>query len=529
MASRLEALAASGSLLISDKVYNEIKNHNEILSHFIGKVLLKNVSDPLDVYSIVNEPLVIPSMEDLSKKGRIRPKTIAVLPFVNMNGSEEDDFFSDGVTEEILNVLARIDQIQVTSRTSSFFFKNKSLNIKDIGASLNVEYVLEGSIRKSGSKVRITAQLIQVSDDFHLWSDRYDRDLKDIFAIQDEIAEKISKQLTLKLGIGLEETKIRRITNTEAHDAYLKGRYYFNKWSPESVKKGIIAFQEAIDIDPLYAEAYAGMANCYIWLGLTGYDTRARWKASVSAYKSFELNPDNEDAILSLAMVKTLYEKEIHEANLLFTKALKINPDYATAHHFYAMYLAHIGSLEQALIEYKRAIQLDPLSLVINSEYSTALASLGQLDQALIQINKTIELNKNFRTAWEVKGWVYFMMKKYALSIEAFTKYQSLTDSTDKGLTGLAIVNAIMGNTEKTRTYLEIMLERKLSQPTVLIDIDLAMVYLSLEEVDVALDYLDKGLSKGQGSLFLNTMPYFRRLKGNERFEGIKAKYLQTN
>lgn len=526
VASRLEALAAPGSLLISEKVYQDIVNQHQIDAHFMGKVMFKNVTNPMPVYCITNSPLKIPSLHDLSKKGRIRPKTIAVMPFANISRSDNDDFFSDGITEEILNVLAKIDTLQVTSRTSSFAFKNKELNTREIGKSLNVEYILEGSIRTAGDRVRITAQLIQTQDDFHLWSERYDRNLEDIFSLQDEIANKIGEQLVDKLEIKTDIIRKRRKINTEAHNAYLKGRFYFNKWTPEFVRKSISHFEEAIKIDPEYAEAYAGIAGCYVFLGITGYDKEGFAKGLASADKAYSLNPENEDSILSKAMITSLFEKKKHEAGVLFTKALQINPDYATAHHYYAMHLGHIGSLNQAVIEYERAVQLDPLSSPINAEYGIALSSIGQHDKALIQINKAIELNKNFRTAWESKGWIYYMMKKYDKAVEAFEHYQNLTDSADKGLTGLAVSHAKIGNTDKARSMLNLMLERKLNNPDVTMDIDLSMVYLGLNEIDLAIDYLESGLSKRQGSLFVNTIPFFKVLDGNPKFELLKTKYL---
>ncbi|NNF22358.1 MAG: tetratricopeptide repeat protein, partial [Saprospiraceae bacterium] len=525
LASRLESLAIPGSVLVSHKVYDEIKNQSNIKTHFLGKVLLKNVQEALPVFCIVNTPLEIPSYSDLGGKKEVLAKNLAVLPFMNIGSSEEDEFFCDGITEEILNVLAKIDGMQITSRTSSFYYKNKNINIREIGETLGVEYILEGSIRRAGNKIRITAQLIQTKDDYHLWSQKFDRNLEDVFALQDEISSIIAKKLTETLQLNPSIPSKRRPVNNRAHEAYLKGRYFFNRWSPQTVRQGIKEYEKAIKIDPMYAEAYSGQAACFIYLAMTGYDNEGMKKALGLAEKAFQLNPENAETVLALAMVRSLYQKDFKSADTYFTKALNLNPDSATAHHYYAMHLVHTGQFDQAEIEYKRAAELDPLSLAINTDYATALYVKGKYEEALAQVDAVIDLNSGFRSAWEAKGWIYYYMQDYKKALNAFRKYQDLTGSKDKGLSGLAVVLATMGKIDEAESCLDRLLKRKVENPDLQVDVDLSLIYIGLEKFDLALECLDAALASGQGSIFVNSMPIFQKIEHLEKFRIIKSNY----
>lgn len=528
VASRLESLAIGGSLLVSGKIYQEIRNHGEIQFHYLGKVLLKNIVQPLSVYSVVNPPLKIPSLDDLGTKGRIRPKTLAVLPFLNIGNKEEDEFFCDGITEEILNIVAKVGALQVTSRTSSFYFKKKQLPIQEIGKMLNVSYILEGSIRRVDNRVRITVQLIQTKDDYQIWSHRYDRSIDDIFALQDEIATVISKKLLEELGVTVKASIRPQEVNEDAHNAYLKGVYYFNKWSPDAVRKSISAFHDALEYEEDYGAAFAGLASCYVFLGITGQDPLSLELAREAAAKSYELDPENEDCILAQAVVKSLLDKDEIAADRLFNRALEINPDYARAHHYYGMHLAQMDRLEQSLVEYARAAELDPLSLPISSEYAFALCAMGRYEKALKQVSHTLSLDKDFRAAWETKGWIYFSMGDFESALEAFKTYQSMTDAPDKGLSGLASTTARLGDVETARHYLDLLEKRQASNPGMNMNIDLAMIYMGLGDEERAMDLIEKGLLMGQGSHFLNYLPIFQPLRGHPRYEAIRKQYLPS-
>jgi TolB-like protein len=358
-------MAITGAVLVSGKLHDDIKNHSAITTKKLGVFELKNVEQPVEIFAIANDTLSVPSVKDMKGKGNIKQRSIAVLPFTNMSTDPENEYFSDGISEEILNALVKVEDLKVTARTSSFAFKGKNTDIREIGKILNVESILEGSVRKSGNKVRITAQLISAIDGYHLWSESFDRDLEDIFAVQDEISKIITAQLRIKLSLDShKQTLVKQpINNIEAYNLYLKGRYYWNKWSPENVKNAITLFHQAIELEPDYVAAYASLAGCYIFLAVSGISNpnEAYPKAFEYAEKALALDENNPDSLQSIAMVNFLFNKDRDKAVKIFDKVLELNPKHADAHHFYSMLLCVVGDLKKALAEIKAALQIDPL------------------------------------------------------------------------------------------------------------------------------------------------------------------------
>ena len=267
VASRIEGLAISGSVLISDKVIDEVKNHHNFSTISLGSFNLKNVKRPVEVYAMTNEGLVVPTVKEIKAKPKDEVKSLAVLPFINMSNDPDNEYFSDGITEELLNVLAKVEGLQVTARTSSFAFKGRNEDIKQIGVQLGAKTILEGSVRKAGNRVRITAQLVSTSDGYHIWSDTYDRQLDDIFEVQDEIALKITNTLREKLTIDpKKEPMVKPPTkNIVAYNTYLKGLFYANKWTLESTETAKKEFEKAIEMEPDFALPYSRYVK-YIYL-----------------------------------------------------------------------------------------------------------------------------------------------------------------------------------------------------------------------------------------------------------------------
>ena len=264
LASRIEGISIPGAVLISDKVFDEVKNQREIQTISLGKCNLKNVKRQVEVYAITNEGLTVPTVLQAGIKTGSE-KSIAVLPFVNMSADPENEYFSDGISEEILNALTRVEGLYVTARTSSFSFKGKNEDIREIGIKLGVSSVLEGSVRKAGKRMRITAQLINTSDGYHIWSEVYDSEVEDIFDVQDEISMKIVGRLKENFSAGeKKESIIKQPTESiDAYNLYLKGRYHWNKSNPEEIRKAITAFEDAIAIDPHFALPYCSLSFCY--------------------------------------------------------------------------------------------------------------------------------------------------------------------------------------------------------------------------------------------------------------------------
>jgi TolB-like protein/Tfp pilus assembly protein PilF len=397
------------------------------LERIVSKAMAKS---PDERYQRVDEMLSM--LRSLSKKleagqppaAETMQASIAVLPFVDMSPQKDQEYFCDGMAEELINALTKLEGLRVVSRTSAFQFKGKAFDIRKIGEQLNVASVLEGSVRKTGDRLRITAQLINVVDGFHLWSEKYDREMKDVFDIQDEISRAIVDALKIKL-VGEAATRlVKRYTeNLEAYTLYLKGRYYWNKRTEPGLTKGIEYFEKAITKDPGYALAYAGLADCYNVISHYGAvpPKASVPKAKIAAIKALEIDDALVEAHTSLAFALYNYDFAWLAAEKEFQRAIALNPNYATAHHWYAIYLATRGRLEEAIAEMQRARELDPLSLIINTEVGWMLYFGRHYNQAIEQYQKTLEMDPSFAVAHWGLGLAY---QQKAMPQEAIAEFQ---------------------------------------------------------------------------------------------------------
>jgi len=339
-------------------------------------------------------------------RGRVRTpdprgaelSSIAVLPFADLSPARDQEYFCDGMTEEIIDELTRIPGIRVVARTSSFAFKGKQQDIREIGRKLNVAAVLEGSVRKDGNRLRITAQLNSVADGYHLWSETYERELKDVFTVQDEISRAIVNTLQLKLS-SRERPNTSSPENVEAYELYLRGRYHWSKWRSEGAEQALHYFEEAIAKDPQYAPAYAGIAYSYTWLGFFGamLPAQAMPKAKEAAEKALSLDDSLAAAHTALAYVKALYEFDWPGAEREFKRALQLNAGDADAHFGYAIgYLSPQGRYQESVHEMEIARDLDPLSPVEVNYLGLAYQLVGKRAEALAQYNRALEIEPNF-------------------------------------------------------------------------------------------------------------------------------------
>jgi serine/threonine protein kinase/Tfp pilus assembly protein PilF len=338
--------------------------------------------------------------------------SIAVLPFVNMSADPENEYFSDGLAEDLINALTKITDLHVVARTSSFAFKGEKVDIREIGQKLNVVNLLEGSVRKVGNRVRITAQLIKVKDGYHLWSDRYDRNMEDVFAIQDEITEKIMDKLMVALDVCKKPREEHRPVNLEAYDLYLKGRYYLNKFEMD---RALTYYEQAIKKDPEYALAYASIAEVYTILS-TGFDILpnkdAMPKAREAAQKALELDPNLAEAYVSLGLVALSYDWDRKATKKYFQKALELNPNSMSAHQWIEFYWTYmIADFETAISHLERALELDPLNFLIKIRLGFMSIFKRDADHALDQFKALFDFEPNFAllylsiaTAYALKG-----------------------------------------------------------------------------------------------------------------------------
>ncbi|MFH1196258.1 MAG: tetratricopeptide repeat protein [bacterium] len=505
LASRIESLSVSGAILISERVYDDIRNQSGLTAISLGSFELKNVRRPIEIYAITNDYLIIPTHEEIKSKTGSSYKSIAVLPFVNMSPDQDNEYFSDGITEEILNALTKVEHLNVTARTSSFQFKGKNLDVREIGNLLNVNTILEGSVRKAGNKVRITAQLISVKDGFHLWSESFDRELQDIFSVQDEIARSIASHLERKLkGTKVNEPLVKSQTsNWEAYNLFLKGSYYWGRWTPDDIEKSISFFEKSIQLEPEFVLPYAALSGCYIYLGATGFmkPDNAYPRGKSFALQALRMDENLANAHIALAMVKFFYDWDWEGVEVECKKAILLNPSYAEAHHHYALFLMAMGRLEEAMQEIEQACLFDPLSPTYQSAKGDIYIRTKRFDEALEQYNKVLENNPDFRVALVNKGWAYYARGLYNEAIELFEEAKAMTNNIFKGITPLGVVYAKLGQKEKVHECLENLKMREKLEKNISLNLDYAIIYGALEDYDRTFEYLEKAFEERNGGI----------------------------
>jgi len=512
VASRIESLGVAGSILISDKANDELHNHPEHKTKSLGFFQFKNVKRPVEVFAIDHEDLIKPSRSSLKGKteeekdqddeipnksalGKNIPfKSIAVLPFVNMSNDPEQEYFSDGIAEEITNSLTHIKDLKVAGRTSSFQFKGKNVNLHELGEKLCVRTVLVGSVRKQGNWLRITAQLVNVTDGYHLWSEKYDREINDVFAIQDDIAIAITKKLKLTLLRTERELMTKSYTqNTEAYELYLKGRFYIVKRG-SSVITGLRYFQKAIAIDPEFALAHAGYAEGNLLIAVYSLlpPKQAMANAKQSAEKALQLDPTLCEPYCCLGYYYACYEWNWPEAKKNFLKSLEINPKYAEAHIRYGWnYLTTIeGRFDVAEKHGKTAILLEPLSSLAYASYSLTLHCAGRFNEALTVCKKGIELDAGSFLCHASAGCINMGLEKYEEALSSFEIALRLSNRNSFAAHPFVWINCLTGHLEKARVLMNDLKER--SKTEYLSSAFAALSAAYLNELDEAFEYLEK-------------------------------------
>jgi TolB-like protein/Tfp pilus assembly protein PilF len=470
----------------------------------------------------------VPSAKELKLDKARTAKSIAVLPFVNMSADKENEYFSDGITEEILNALAKVDGLQVTSRTSSFAFKNKSIDVREIANQLSVNTILEGSVRKSGNKVRITAQLINSADGYHIWSDVYDRNLEDIFEVQDEIASKIANTLREKLtGKEKKEHLVTTATqNLEAYNLYLKGKFNLYKWTPESGKRGIEYLEKAIAEEPDFALAHSTLAFCYTLLGLIGsIPTKIAFtQAKELADRAIKLDNQSAAAHSSLGLINIFVHWDLDAAYQSFQTAFKHSPGSGEIYHAYYIYLTAVGRIDEAVDAMEKSVQLDPLSLPINQSLGEALMNAGRYADAIEQLDRTLELDSNFRAAIETKGWAYLLKGENNNAIETLKAFQKKTGDPLKGQTGLGYAYSVTGNIDKANECLQLLKQREKRDRDVNLNMDFLVIYAGLNDLDKVFYYMSKSMDEGNVVFFIRTHPFAENIRNDPRFNELIIK-----
>jgi TolB-like protein/Tfp pilus assembly protein PilF len=461
VASRLEEFADEGCINISGAVYKDIKNKTGIISEFIEEKSFKNVDEPVKVYKVCCD-----EVKDEEKKffqEREFENSIAVLPFVNMSNDPEQEYFCDGMSEEIINALSHIESLKVIARTSAFMFKGKQEDMREIGKKLNVKTLLEGSVRKAGNRLRITAQLIKASDGSHLWSERYDRNLADVFAIQDEISLAIVNNLKVKLFGKEKEAIIKRYTeNLEAYNLYLKGLYYSLMFTTEGYKKAIDCYEQSLHKDPNFAIANIGLAYIFIFSSLYGNTPpkKAYPKAKQYVKKALEIDNKLVAAHAALGIINMHYDWNWSTAEKELKQAMLLNPNLKDIRIPYSMFLTFNGHNNKAILEAAKAQELDPLSSWINTQLGLAYLYAGKFDRVIEILQMTISMNSNYFLAHFHLGIAYRGKLMFKEAIEEFKNAIDLSGDYPMVLAWLACAYYEIGKKEKAEKLINRIQQR---------------------------------------------------------------------
>jgi len=480
-------------------------------------IALAVVAAGLFVYQLVrSKPTITPTASAARTEAATAPpnKSIAVLPFVNLSADKNDEYLSDGMTEELLNMLTRVKSLHVPGRSSSFAFKGKNEEdiFRKVGEQLHVNAVLEGSVRKVGDKLRITAQLINVADGFHLWSETYDRDMKDILAVQSDVARRVVEALQVQLGVEEARALTKKPTeNPEAHRLYLLGRYHFAKFTRAGWTNAIRSFEQALQIDPNFALAYCGLADTYGWAGGQIMAGKEAWAKEMElAQRAVALDPNLAEAHLSMgtALFSVLgpyaSEKELD-------RAVELNPNLPLIYDQYGWTFSEMGRFNEAIAAEKKALELDPLSTFLNTDLAFFLYWARRYEEATAQIRKTLELDPNNAFAHSILGWCLIGKGSKA---EARTEFQKATTLDDLPwyVSSLAYACAVSGDRAKAEQILREL--DQLAKQRYVSPANRASVYLGLGENEKALDWLEKA--------YEDRDPIFWWINGDQLYDSVR-------
>jgi len=520
VAARLQPLATAGGICVTRQVIDQVQGRVQYKMNRLGVRELKNIRHPVELYT-VEVPKGLTESEELA----LDPRRIAILPFANLSADPNDRYFADGMTEELISTVSRIGELSVISRTSVMRYKDTIMPIGDIGRELSAGSLLEGSVRKAGNKVRITTQLIDAKNDKHLWAQSYDRDLTDIFAIQGDIAEQVAGALKVKLLSKEKEALEQKPTGSpESYSLYLKGRYFWNERTRESVKKAIRYFEEAVRLDPNFALAYSGLADCYLILEDRGWASHAEAGPLTKGYaeKALELDRDLAEAHASLGLV--LDEQwDLTGAEKELKRAIALKPNYATAYHWYSSLLASMGKQEEALEFEKRALELDPYSSTFSQGLAIHLLLMGRAREAIAQFEKTVKADPGFDSVHFFKAWAYERVGDFDQAIEEAKKSAETQGNAGLGKMSLAAIYARAGRREQATKLLEEI--QTTPSGDYVSPAWVALVKFSLGENDEAFGWLNKAYQEHDGFLHdFREFPWCAEYRTDPRWLEIERK-----
>ena len=450
-------------------------------------------------------------------------RSLAVLPLESLSNDASQDYFADGMTDELISDLGQISALRVISRTSVMAYKHTRKSLPQIARELNVDAVVEGSVLRSGDQVRITAQLIEAATDRHVWSQSYQGALRDTLALQNNVARAIADEIRISLN-PQEQAALRHATvvNPVAYESYLKGRYFWNKRTANGLKSALAYFNQTIEEDPTYAQAYSGLADTYALLGDWQYAVmtpkEALPKAKAAAIKALELNNALGEAHNSLAFCLDGFDWDFDSAGNEFRRAIELNPGYATAHHWYAWHLALLRQYDEAIVEMRTALNLDPLSLIINADLAELLALAHRSDDSIQQSRETIEMDPTFGLAHNHLGQAYLQKHMNDEAVAELQEAVKLSGGSPTCIANLARAYAASGKSSEAVALLSDL--KKRSHPGQSLASEIAVIYGALGDTDQAMRWLEQGYEErfNPGVLI---RPGFDPLRSDPRFEDV--------
>jgi len=483
-----------------------------------------SIRRPILASAVVAVLLLLGAVAYWSTRGKTLD-SLAVLPFTNASADPNLEYLSDGITDNIINSVSQLPNLKVISRASTFRYKGQAVDPEAVGRALRVGALLTGRVAPHGDKVTISVELVNTADNTHIWGEQYERAISGVFAVVEDISHQLSSKLQLKADGGSEKQRTNSYTeNAEAYKLYLQGRYYWNKRTEDGIKKSIEYFQRALEMDPGYALGYAGLADGYDILG--GYrilpPRESYPKAEAAAKKALELDDTLGQAHASLAMVRASYDWNWLEAEKEYKRAIELNPNYATAHQWYALLLLQRGRLDESKAEMMKALDLDPLSLIIAAEAVEPSIQAGRYEEAAQLLRKALEMDPNFFGTHQELGGLYEKKGEFAKAIAEYQLMVKQSEADPWAVTNLASAYALSGNKREAHQLLD-KLEQQAGQRHIS-SYDIASVYAALGENDRALQALEKSLE--ERSLFnvgnnITFDPSFERLRSDPRLQDL--------
>lgn len=513
VASRVQTVAEPGGICLTRQALDQVRGKVQWAIRAMGWKELKNLPEPVEVFSVGTEAGA--EELELGQEAPLDRHRLAILPFANLSPDPNDRYFADGMTEELTSTLSKIGGLSVISRSSAMTYRDKSLPAAQIGRELGVGSILEGSIRKAGNKVRISVQLIDVTTDNYVWSDSFDRDLTDIFEVQGDIARRVAEELKVQMLVRDEEKLDAKATDVpEAYTFYLKGRYYWNERTEDSVRRGTKFFGEAIKLDQEFALAYAGLADCYAVLSDYGWmePGSAGAQAEKYAMRALELDSSLAEAHASLGLIRVNHHWDFGSAELEFKRAIELNPNYVSAYQWYSVMLTFSKRYDEALKVIEKAMRLDPLSPVLKQSKGVALIADGRYDEAVEVLRKVAKERPELPSVHYWMALASLGRSDFPTALEEVRK-EVEADNFDSGSKlDMAYVQSEAGNKKDAEKTLEAVLADKGSyySPS-----KLGMVLISLGREKEGLEWLLTGLKERDPALlYLRCLsPYQKNLE----------------